>query len=94
MPLTLSGVQYESTDELAEKYGMSIHHIRRLARMGKKKQKGGLPGKKVGRRWWVDSKKAESILVKDDTTEQTTDGEREGTSPGTGQLDYSALDDL
>lgn len=49
-PISLKLKGYKTAEEIAELSGLSVTHIRHLARLGP--ESGGIPGEKVGRRWY------------------------------------------
>lgn len=52
---------YKTAEQIAESSGMSVSHIRHLARLGE--VNGGLPAHKCGRRWYFDPKKVHENLT-------------------------------
>lgn len=87
MPLEINGVLCKTSEEIAEDYGYCVEHIRRLFLKGKRRQAGGLPGIRRGRRWYAPVSTIEEVLLKDySVTDSETVNE-----PNTGE---SSLDDL
>lgn len=63
MSHTKNGVEYTAqVKDVANKYGYTDAHVRELAR------NRAIPSIKVGRRYWFNLDKVESVLVYDNTT--------------------------
>lgn len=73
--LEIDGVEYISLNELSKKVGMSVWHLRELARQSGRCPRG-IPGSiRVRGKWFFEPKTAVSALLADELAKKSIDEE-------------------